>query len=55
MLILAISRAPIIFKDAGPACLSGKCPEGDMNCGQREEVIKEFRNLQKAQNYVPRT
>jgi len=26
--------SPIIFKNAGPPCLRGPCPEGDMSCGQ---------------------
>lgn len=26
--------APNIFKDAGPACLIGPCPEGEMTCGK---------------------
>ena len=25
--------APFIFKDAGPECVRGKCPEGKMTCG----------------------
>ncbi len=41
--------APMLFADAGPACLRGHCPEGDKSCGQmvsirkeREELIKNF-------------
>ncbi len=30
--------APTIFAKAGPACLRGPCPEGDMNCGKMQEV-----------------
>lgn len=25
----------VMFEDCGPACMSGKCPEGKMSCGQR--------------------
>jgi len=25
--------APVLFEQAGPACLRGECPEGDMSCG----------------------
>jgi thymidylate synthase (FAD) len=33
--------SPIIFKNAGPPCLRGPCPEGDMSCGQpRLELSK---------------
>lgn len=34
--------APIIFEDAGPACLRGPCPEGQFSCGKAEEVKREF-------------
>jgi thymidylate synthase (FAD) len=33
MLRLVKKEAPIIFKDAGPPCLIGPCPEGEMTCG----------------------
>lgn len=26
--------APLLFKNAGPACIAGKCPEGKMSCGK---------------------
>ena len=32
--------APIIFEDAGPACLRGPCPEGTMICGNPRKRIK---------------
>ena len=41
MLKLAKSAAPILFEGAGPACLSGPCPEGEMTCG-RMAAIREF-------------
>lgn len=25
--------APLVFEDAGPPCLSGLCPEGELSCG----------------------
>ena len=37
--------APIIFKHAGPGCLSGECPEGAMSCGKRVQVKEKFENL----------
>jgi len=30
--------APTLFKIAGPKCLSGPCPEGQMTCGKIKEV-----------------
>ena len=43
---LCIETAPALFREAGPACLRGKCPEGEKSCGQmlnkrreREELI----------------
>lgn len=37
--------APNIFKNAGPPCLRGKCPEGSMTCGKSNQVRKKFREL----------
>jgi thymidylate synthase (FAD) len=45
MLRLVKGVAPVIFKDAGPGCVKGKCPEGDMSCGKAVEVRKKFKNL----------
>lgn len=41
MLELVCKVAPNLFKNAGPSCLCGKCPEGKMSCGKMIEV-KEF-------------
>ncbi|MBI4744235.1 MAG: FAD-dependent thymidylate synthase [Actinobacteria bacterium] len=40
MLKEAKKIAPIIFEDAGPACLRGPCPEGPMICGNPRKRIK---------------
>ncbi len=32
--------APALFKDAGPACLRGKCPEGKLSCGRPRVELK---------------
>ena len=37
--------APILFKNAGPCCLNGPCPEGSMSCGKTSEVREKFNNL----------
>ena len=40
MFLLCYKTAPSLFKDAGPACLRGKCPEGDKTCGKAAEIRK---------------
>jgi len=45
MLKLVIEAAPVLFKDAGPGCVKGKCPEGKMTCGKSAEVRKKFKAL----------
>ena len=37
--------APMLFADAGPACLRGQCPEGDKSCGQMMKIRKEREEL----------
>lgn len=36
---------PTLFKNAGPGCLKGPCPEGNMTCGKQAEVRDKFSNL----------
>jgi thymidylate synthase (FAD) len=47
---LCMETAPALFSDAGPACLRGKCPEGEKSCGQaafirqkREEMLEHLK------------
>lgn len=42
MLSLVKNVAPTLFKNAGPSCVSGKCPEGAMSCGKMAEKRKLF-------------
>lgn len=42
MLKLVKEVAPILFKNAGPRCLSGACPEGSMTCGKIVEVREKY-------------
>jgi thymidylate synthase (FAD) len=42
MLILCKEVTPLLFENAGPGCLRGKCPEGEMGCGKLAEVRKEY-------------
>jgi thymidylate synthase (FAD) len=43
MLKLAKRVSPTIFKDAGPSCIKGACPEGEYTCGKIEEVRSYFK------------
>ena len=42
MLALVKEVAPNLFKNAGPACLTGPCPEGKMTCGQIREMRERY-------------
>lgn len=42
---LCLEAAPILFEDAGPACLRGKCPEGAKSCGRMAEIRVEREKL----------
>jgi len=33
--------APAMFRDAGPGCLRGACPEGAKSCGRADQIRKE--------------
>ena len=35
---LVMDVAPVLFADAGPGCLRGKCPEGEKSCGKAAEI-----------------
>ena len=45
MLKLVRTVAPVIFRDAGPGCLTGPCPEGAMTCGRIKEVRERFKGI----------
>ena len=34
--------APVLFGEAGPPCVTGNCPEGEMSCGRQREIRKRF-------------
>ena len=42
MFALVYPVAPHIFAKAGPACVSGPCPEGKMCCGRTAEVRAKY-------------
>jgi len=43
MLEEARKACPHIFKNAGPGCVNGACPEGEMTCGKAAEVRKKYK------------
>lgn len=44
---ICLETAPDLFADAGPACLRGKCPEGEKSCGLQEKKRAERNDLLK--------
>ncbi len=47
MLKIVYDLAPDIFKKAGPPCLYGPCPEGNMSCGKANEIKEFYKELKK--------
>ena len=45
MLAACRKAAPALFEHAGPACLTGHCPEGKASCGKAYEVRKRHASL----------
>ena len=45
MLACCREAAPALFAHAGPACVSGPCPEGKNTCGRANEVREKCKNL----------
>ena len=45
MLALVLEVAPNLFKNAGPSCVSGGCPEGKMTCGKIKEIREFYKGL----------
>lgn len=37
--------APVLFANAGPGCVRGKCPEGTKACGKMQEIREKYKNL----------
>lgn len=42
MLALVKKEAPLLFANAGPGCVRGKCQEGSYTCGKAAEVREEL-------------
>jgi len=47
MLAIARETAPLLFEKAGPGCVRGRCPEGEMSCGDAKGVRREIGALGK--------
>lgn len=45
MLRLVKNVSPILFKNTGPSCVKGTCPEGKMSCGKPSEMRAFFKAL----------
>jgi len=45
MLELCMKEAPHLFATAGPACLTGPCPEGKMCCGMAKQMKERWESL----------
>ena len=45
MFRLCFETAPALFMNAGPACLRGKCPEGEKSCGKAAQIRAERETL----------
>ncbi len=39
--------APNLFKNAGPSCVAGACPEGKMSCGKAKKMREFYEGLKK--------
>ena len=48
-MLLEVRRvSPALFREAGPACVSGLCPEGKMSCGRAAEMRKLYGEMEDA-------
>ena len=45
MFRICFETAPALFADAGPACIRGKCPEGEKSCGMAAEIRRNSDEL----------
>ena len=42
MLLKCLEVAPNLFKNCGPSCVFGPCPEGNMCCGKQKEMRQKY-------------
>lgn len=50
MLKLVYPVAPHLFKSAGPSCVCGACPEGNMSCGKAKEMREKYNIIKNGKN-----
>lgn len=50
MLKLVYPIAPHLFKSAGPSCVCGACPEGNMSCGKAKEMREKYNIIKNGEN-----
>ncbi len=50
MVKLVYPVAPHLFRNAGPACLAGPCPEGRMCCGKMAEVRANYKEMKEPED-----
>ena len=50
MLKLVYPVAPHLFKSAGPSCVCGACPEGNMSCGEAKEMREKYNIIKNGEN-----
>lgn len=50
MLKLVYPVAPHLFKSAGPSCVCGACPEGNMSCGKAKEMREKYSAIKSGEN-----
>ena len=50
MLALVYPIAPHLFKSAGPSCVCGACPEGNMSCGKAKEMREKYNAIKNGEN-----
>lgn len=50
MLKLVYPVAPHLFKGAGPSCVCGACPEGNMSCGKAQEMREKYNAIKNGEN-----
>ncbi len=50
MLRLVTQVAPNLFKQAGPPCVYGACPEGKMTCGKAAEIRAKYKKIKDEQH-----
>ena len=50
MLRLVYPVAPHLFKSAGPSCVCGTCPEGNMSCGKAQEMREKYNAIKNGEN-----